>query len=439
MTALAALNRFGLGARPGEAGSLRDPRDWLLAQLDGAAPERAHPAGATPAEVRAAMADVFAANARNDLEAGNAARRAMARIGATEAADVLGRWIATDRPFAERWIAFWANHLCISMRARPNIPALAGGYERDVIRAHAFGRFEEMLLASARHPAMLFYLDNGASIGPNSPAGVRGRRGLNENYARELLELHTLGVDGGYTQRDVTELARVLTGWTTVNPTRAVPTYAFVPNRHEPGRKTVLGRSYRDGESDGERAIAHLAAHRSTARYLAGKLARHFVRDEPSAALVDALATAYRRSDGDLRAVARALVTHPDAWAEDARKFRTPQDWIVAGMRAVELRGAPPNLVSALQRLRQPLWSPLAPKGFDDIEREWADPDSLLNRAEFARTLSRRWRPTPPALAAAADVVERDALLDEMLRDGMIPVVDRAALLLASPSFQWRG
>lgn len=438
-SALAALNRFGLGARPGEAASIRDPQAWLLAQLEGPVPARAHPAGTTPAEVRAAMAAVLRAGARDDREAVLSARRVTARIGATEAADVIGRWIATDRPFVERWIAFWQNHLCISTRAKQSLPPLAGGYERDVIRAHAFGRFDEMLLASARHPAMLIYLDNAGSIGPRSPVGIRGRRGLNENYARELLELHTLGVDGGYTQQDVTELARLLTGWATQNRNRTAPTFAFVQNRHEPGRKTLLGTSYGEGEAEGVRAIRRLAAHPSTARHLGRKLAQHFVRDEPSPALIEALAEAFSRSDGDLKAVARALVTHPDTWVADARKFRTPQDWVVAAFRAVELRGAAPNLVVALQRLRQPLWSPQAPKGYGDLEREWSDPDSLLNRAEFARTMARRWRPNAAGLAAARDVIAPEPLLVEMLRDGGIPISDRAALLLASPSFQWRG
>lgn len=439
MSPLAALNRFGLGARPGEAGDLRDPLAWLLAQLDGSPPSRAHPAGATPAEVRGVIVELRRAGRAQDRAAVLTARRSAAHIGVLEAAGCIAQRVASDRPFAERWIAFWQNHLCISLNVKVNIAALAGSYERDVIRAHAFGRFEAMLLASARHPAMLLYLDNSASIGPQSRVGQRTRRGLNENYARELLELHTLGVDGGYTQSDVTELARLLTGWGVEDSAgRQMPRFAFFEQRHEPGRKRVVGVVYGSGEPEGERAIRALAAHPSTATHLARKVAQHFVSDTPSAALQAALATSFRQSGGDLGAMARTLVTHPDAWRDDARKFRTPQDWLVAVLRAVELRGAPLNPVNVLQQLRQPMWAPQAPKGYGDLEREWSDPDSLLNRAELARGLGRRWRPTPSALVGVRDAAQRDALLDRMLADTALPLPDRAALLLASPSFQWR-
>jgi uncharacterized protein (DUF1800 family) len=364
---------------------------------------------------------------------------------------------------------------------------LAGGYERDVIRAHLFGKFEEMVLASARHPAMLVYLDNAQSTGPESPAGRRSRgemplgartrpgrrpppqprpqgapRGLNENYARELLELHTLGVDGGYSQQDVTELARLLTGWTTDGIAEAgVPAFRFVENRHEPGRKTILGVRYGDGEGEGKRAVRAFCRHPATARHIATKLARHFVADEPPASAVDRLAKVFRESEGDLRAVSRELVELPECWDEANAKFRVPQDWLVAVMRAAGAREVGEPLLNVLRQLRQPLWSPQSPKGFGDLQRDWADPDSLLNRAELARTIAQRagaaggpgagrGRPSGRGQAARvmgiavdapralATVVPDDAALGALLADIEIPVSERVAIAFASPAFQWR-
>ena len=270
-----------------------------------------------------------------------------------------------------------------------------------------------MVLASAKHPAMLVYLDNFQSIGPSSPAARRGqrhgaRRGLNENYARELLELHTLGVNGGYTQSDVQELARILTGWTieglgarpatpgrgTVRRERPEPGspigFAFQDMLHEPGTKTVLNERYKeDGVAEGERAIRALCRHPSTARFLATKLAAHFVSDAPPAAAVDRIARAFLTSDGNLKVVARALVDEPEAWSETSRKFRTPQDWFVAVLRAFGSTDVSRNALFVLRQLRHPLWSPPSPKGFGDGMQDWADPDALLNRGELARTVSR--------------------------------------------------
>jgi uncharacterized protein (DUF1800 family) len=307
------------------------------------------------------------------------------------------------------------------------------------------GKFEEMVLASARHPAMLIYLDNTQSIGPNSAVAqrARGRRqpGLNENYARELLELHTLGVDGGYSQRDVTELARLLTGWTAVglNGEGAIGFRFFAP-RHERGSKSILDVTYRDGEDDGVRAIRALAKHPSTAKFIATKLARHFIADEPPPRAVDALANRFRDTDGDLRAVSAALVDLPEAWDAQHRKFRTPQDWLVAALRSMNAPAAGPPMFNALRQLRQPLWAPSSPKGFGDLEREWADPDALLNRAELARTMARRvtGRNTDPRVVASAIELADDDLLPGMLADDSIPRGDRLALALAGPAFQWR-
>ena len=350
-------------------------------------------------------------------------------IAAAESRAALTERITTARPFVERLVAFWSNHLCVSIGAKILVAPLAGSYEREAIRPHVLGRFVDMVLASAKHPAMLVYLDNLQSIGPNSRgarAGGRGgqqtpspgsgapRRGLNENYARELLELHTLGVNGGYTQQDVQELARMLTGWTVgglARPGRRAQAprgrrqpgaadgrdddfgFAFEEPLHEPGTKTVLGVKYPEsGVAEGERAIRDLCRHPSTARFVATKLVTHFIGDDPPAPAVDRIAKVFQASDGDLRAVSSALIDLPEAWSDSARKFRTPQDWLVAMLRAFNATEVSDTVMPVLRQLRHPLWSPASPKGFSDATTDWADPDSLLNRAELARTVARRLR-----------------------------------------------
>jgi uncharacterized protein (DUF1800 family) len=420
---LRALNGFGLGARIGEGQHLRDPRGWLRAQLDGGAPVLAPPAEGTADRIADALG-AFRTGRQASRMARQQARRELVGIAAAEGRAALSQRVLSDRPFVERLVAFWSNHLCISAAGKVLVAPLAGRYEREAVRPHVLGRFEDMVLASARHPAMLVYLDNVRST----------RRGLNENYARELLELHTLGVDGGYTQRDVQELARVLTGWT-VTGTR----FTFRPRLHEPGAKTILGVTYQEaGAVEGERAIRTLCAHPSTARFVAGKLVKHFVSDDPPTSAVDRIARVFRESGGDLRVVSAALVDLPEAWNDTARKFRTPQDWLVAVLRAFRAETVNEQLMPVLRQLRHPLWSPQAPKGFGDTAQEWADPDSLLNRAELSRTIARRMPPVDPR--GLLDVVDAgaDDPLRQLLDDRTIPAGERLALALAGPAFQWR-
>lgn len=469
-----ALNRFGLGARPGEAERLADPRAWLLAQVQGE-PPRLVDSGPDGDPDAALFRELFSALRSRDPDRVAERRQIVQQRRRAEMSVVLATRVTTDRPFAERWVAFWSNHLCISSADGFQTALLAGAYERDAIRPHVFGRYEEMLLASARHPAMLFYLDNVRSTGPNSPAARRPRRGagpagealrgLNENYARELLELHTLGVDGGYTQDDVEQLARILTGWgvSGVGPSRvdmgAVGGagdigFRFASLLHEPGPKRVLGRSYPEGEGAGAEVVRDLSRHPSTARFMAGKLATHFIDDTPPSVAVSILERTWLETDGDLRTVARALVEMDAAWDPRYRKFRTPQDWFVAVLRAVDAGEVGANFPQILQQLRHPLWAPPSPRGFGDLRREWADPDALMNRAELARTLARRAgrrfsggrdrlagvRRGGPDLRPLAGVValESGDPLPDMLADVSIPVDERVALAFAGPAFQWR-
>jgi uncharacterized protein (DUF1800 family) len=464
--ALRALNRFGLGARPGERQRVRDPKLWLRQQLEGGPPPLASaPIPPTPSEIGDAVRRLR--DRRDDPEQRRDARRRLVQIGVIEARAALTTRVTSARPFVERLVAFWANHLCVSAGAKALVAPLAGSYEREAIRPHVLGRFEDMVLASAKHPAMLVYLDNFQSIGPSSAGarssagrgGTRGR-GLNENYARELLELHTLGVNGGYTQQDVQSLARILTGWTIdgiaaagmARTPRAARRgdasqgdgpvrFAFRPRLHEPGEKDLLGTRYTEnGLDEGERAIRALCRHPATAQFVARKLVTHFVSDEPPAAAIARVAGVFSSTDGDLKAVAAAMVDLPEAWRDDTRKFRTPQDWVVAMLRGLDARAVGERLPATLRQLRQPLWAPQAPKGYGDTMLEWADPDALLNRGELARSVPRLVDTAhidPRTLLELTEVPAGDPLAG-LLSDTSIPVHDRLALGLASPPFQWR-
>jgi uncharacterized protein (DUF1800 family) len=468
---LRALNGFGLGARPGERRRVSDPRGWLAEQLQGPPPILQTPPPASPQAISDAVHSFRNLEQMTEEERRQArqqARRRLVEIAGAEGRAALSARITTARPFPERLVAFWSNHLCVSVGAKVLVAPLAGSYEREAIRPHVLGRFEDMVMASAKHPAMLVYLDNFQSIGPHSRgalAGARARvqRGLNENYARELLELHTLGVDGGYAQQDVQELAKVLTGWTVgglarggglqrmargrgaretpVDPSDDRVRFVFRDLLHEPGSKTVVGVKYAEaGLAEGERAIRALVRHPSTARFVATKLVTHFVSDEPPPPAVDRVAKVFRETEGDLRAVSAALVDLPDAWGEHARKFRTPQDWLIAVLRAFDMPEASETMMPILRQLRHPLWSPQAPKGFGDKTRDWADPDALLNRAELSRTLARRMRARqfdPRMLVEVVDVPSADPL-HTVLADKAIAPDERIALALAGPAFQWR-
>lgn len=438
---LRALNRFGLGARIGERSGLGDARGWLQAQLRNGPPRLAAPPGNSREEIGDALR-ALRMTAQGDPRERQQARQRLLRIAATEMRAALTARVTSERPFVERLVAFWSNHLCVSAGAKLVVAPLAGSYEREAIRPFVLGRFEDMVLASARHPAMLYYLDNFQSIGPNSRAARtrrrgRGPSGLNENYARELLELHTLGVAGGYTQEDVLELARILTGWSTDGDLA----FTFREVAHEPGSKRLLAVHYNQGGmAEGERAIRALCRHPATATFIATKLVVHFVSDHPPAAAIARLAEAFRDSDGDLAVVSAALVETPEAWSASTRKFRTPQDWLVAVLRAFNAPEANDAVAPVLRQLRHPLWSPQAPKGFGDTTQEWADPDSLLNRAELARTVARRFvrrGADPRALAEVVDIEKGDPL-HALLADNSIPADELVSLAIAGPAFQWR-
>jgi uncharacterized protein (DUF1800 family) len=322
------------------------------------------------------------------------------------------RAIYSNRQLDEVMTDFWFNHFNVFIGKGPD-RYMVSAYERDVIRPHALGKFKDILAATAKSPAMLFYLDNWQSVGPNSelalygPGRFRGPRGrfprprpqqaknrpsgLNENYAREIMELHTLGVDGGYTQKDVTELAKVLTGWTIERP-QLGGEFKFNERAHEPGAKYVLGRKIGEhGEKEGEEMLDVLAHHPSTANFISRKLAMRFVSDNPPQALVDRMAETFLKKDGDIREVLRTMFHSPEFWAADAyrAKMKTPFEFVASAARAsgADIQNALP-LVATLNRMGMPLYAMQPPTGYSMKAEAWVNSSALLNRMNFALQLA---------------------------------------------------
>jgi uncharacterized protein (DUF1800 family) len=472
LTSAIAANRFGLGARPGELAAIGGSGpDWLRAQLDGPAPEIAgdglQSSASILAQIYALRRTIQAARkkaVRGD-DAGSAAASSAAAVGAfkklpqlirpiylAEAGARFRQSVATDRPFVERLAQFWSNHFAVSVD-KSVLPALAGSYEREAIRPYVLGNFTDMLLATERHPAMLLYLDNQMSMGPDSRAARNierrnpGRRpGINENLARETMELHTVSVDGGYTQTDVTAFSRVLTGWSIAGPdgwrTGAQPgTFLFRAAMHEPGSQVVMGKRYPDtGYDQGVAVLRDLASHPSTARFIATKLARHFIADDPPAPAVDRMAAAFSESGGDLPTVYRALINSPEAWRQPVAKYKSPSDYIVSAFRGLQLPfRADSAPVGLFQLLGQRIWCPGSPAGWPDQSADWDGASELLKRIEWADAVAQRIGSRRDARELAPQML--GAVLTATTREGIAHAESAAqavALLLAAPEFMRR-
>jgi uncharacterized protein (DUF1800 family) len=504
--ALVALNRFGLGARGGSSGDFvnaaSDPRGFVKAELNrpngvllegsGLLPTAAlaqlmfdyqeqmraqRQLGAPKLKPDAGMADTQAQlmgkaaqaienAAPESVMAGSAvamAPRAEPKIGTAspppnsslplnviqktfrrEALARIQRATIADCGFVERLVVFWSNHFCISAGKGEPARIWAGSFEREAIRPHVLGRFADMLKVVEQHPAMLFFLDNQQSLGPDSRAGQNRKRGLNENLAREIMELHTLGVGGGYSQEDVTTLARIITGWTFAGREGKLGTpgsFVFNANAHQPGPQRLLGKLYEDtGVTQGEAALADIARHPSTARFITTKFARHFVADDPPSALVARLEGVFRETDGDLGALALALVDADEAWQAPLTKLRTPYEYLVATGRLLAwIPDDPGRTLGGLNTLGQPLWTPAGPNGFPDSNAAWAAPEGMKLRLDIAAQIASR----------IADSVDPRDLLEVVAADAASTetrqTIERAesrqqalALLLMSPEFQRR-
>jgi uncharacterized protein (DUF1800 family) len=447
--AVLALNRFGLGPRPGSIAAIAaDPRGALLAELDRTptlfAAASSLPSSGQALRVVAEFNDKRQAKIRAAKRADDQARKdkakqdqarqqQMADAGApasaapnaatmaattmekaaddaeakaTAAADAVPHprekiyldeakvrteaALSAEIGFSERLVWFWSNHFCVSADV---IRSMAGAYEREAIRPHVLGRFTDLLLAAEAHPAMLYYLDNLGSMGANSIAGLNRARGLNENMAREVMELHTLGVRSGYSQADVTSFANILTGWSWLPPADNPEhggEFSFNPRLHEPGAQSVLGKSYADeGVEQGRAALRDFAAHPAAAHHLAEKLARHFIADTPPPELVERMATVFRDTSGDLKEVAKTMVTSPEAWAVPPGKLKRPSEWVVGIVRAAGITQVDPKRFTGGQALLgEGLWRPPAPKGFADDEASWID--GVGRRLDIANNFAER-------------------------------------------------
>jgi len=399
-----ALHRFGLGPRAGSIEAIADdPRGALIAELDRpGAGQIMNPDLPTSG---AANRAVFEYNAERNAEkkrprqdaAQTATEAAPAKPEAVplprqlfrnEARARIDAALAAEIGLVERLVWFWSNHFCVNQEKT----VMAGAYEREAIRPHVSGRFADMLLAAEGHPAMLLYLDNAQSIGPNSIAGINRDKGLNENLAREILELHTLGVRTVYTQDDVTNFAKVLTGWTirqTVSDPDHGGEFVYIKRAHEPGPEVVIGKDYPDaGTEQGRAVLADLARHPATAKHVATKMACHFIADNPPPALVERLTQRFLDTDGDLKEVTRALIASPEAWEPQQAKIKRPGEWIVAALRATGISGDIQRIVGGMALLGEPLWRPPAPKGFSDDNAAWLD--GLAQRLDIANTFAQR-------------------------------------------------
>ena len=458
-----AANRFGLGARPGELAALgADPRGWLRAQLQGSPPQL------SGWDLRGSQETLAQAlELRRDIQQQRKAERVDAALAeaqlqkvgqllkpiyVNEATARFAEAVSSERPFLERLTQFWANHFAVSVD-KQLLAGLAGSFEREAIRPQVLGRFSDMLLAVETHPAMLLYLDNHLSVGPHSPAALRLERrqldrkiGINENLAREILELHTLGVGGGYTQTDVTTFAEVITGWSIGDVRGRFPggepgKFLFRAEVHEPGPKVVLNTRYPDGGfGQGVAVLNDLARHPSTAAFIATKLARHFIADEPPPAAVRHLAGAFSASEGDLPTLYRALIDAREAWAQPLAKYKTPNDYITSAYRGLALPvEAGKGPLGPFDTLGQRNWQPGSPAGWPDKSADWDGASALLKRIEWADAIGARLGSRRDAEELAPQLL--GANLSAPTRTAVARATTAAqavTLLLAAPEFMRR-
>jgi len=427
------LIRFGLGRRGGED-LPDDPKAWLLAQLDGPGTTNYPPGLTGVPEAIAALRQ------RNEM------RKIMKtkidpkddpvfQLVKRDADAECAQWIGSEDSFRERMVLFWANHFTVSRKTGECAP-LIGPYIRETIRPNINGDFGTLLLAVMRSPAMLVYLNNAQSVGPESFAGQRRHVGLNENLGRECLELHTLSPAAGYTQADVTAMASIITGWS-VNPNGPDAGFMFRPRAHEPGTKLLMGRVFPEGEQGGIDALAFLAAHPATANHIATKLARHFVADDPPTALVQRITDRYLATNGNIPELMRVIVESPEAW-QGLTKLRTPLDFVCASVRAVNPSPDQWSRIEPVMNgLGQPMWNAPSPKGWSDLASDWIDPAELLRRVDFAYQLGGLANDQDPvmltdiALGPYAAAPLKSAVANAGSRREAI------ALLFSSPEF-WR-
>jgi uncharacterized protein (DUF1800 family) len=366
----------------------------------------------------------------------------------------LTRDIYSNAQFQEVMTDFWFNHFNVYLRKNEAMPYYLVSYERDTIRPHVLGKFEDLLEATAHSPAMLLYLDNAESIGPDSRAAQRARmnvarnegnpkkaqEGLNENYARELMELHTLGVNGGYTQADIIQVARILTGWTVDRPQRGGG-FVFNPNRHEPGTKKALGKKFKEnGEGEGRDLLHFLATRPATAQFVSRKLAVRFVSDDPPESLVSQMSKSYLSSGGDIAAVLNTMFHSPEFWSAAVyrAKVKTPLEYVVSAARAsnADITNLRP-LANALREMGMPLYGAIPPTGYKWEASDWISTEALVNRMNFALSLAANhlpgvattWSSKDSQPVATTNPQAEESRLESILISGAVSDSTRSAVL----------
>jgi uncharacterized protein (DUF1800 family) len=452
-----AVHRFGLGARAQEIEQAsRDPRAWLMAQLNGPADQPQPLDDQAFMNGGALVADMVEYQKERAREKRMGTGEDPVKMFFKNRVQIYNREMAaryalgftTERPFVERLVRFWSNHFVVSAQ-NPRATTFVGAFEREAIRPYIHAKFEDMLLAVVKHPAMLLYLDNAQSVGPDSFGAMMSGKGLNENLGRELMELYTLGVDGGYTQADVIAMAKLLTGWTIDRRGGGENGFIYMNAIHEPGPIVLRGKTYPTGQDGTLAAIRDLAHDPATARHIAGKLATHFIADDPPAESCAELEKTFLRTGGDLHALAETVVKDPRAWSPQLAKMRTPVEYVTAGFRMlnwpVKDGDKEKQVQSAMAATRLMGESPLAapaPKGWPDTSDAWSGPDAMLNRIEWAKQVGDRVSADmakPMTAVAAAETL--GALLRKETMAAMQSAAtagDAIALLLSSPEFQRR-
>lgn len=394
-----AFNRFGYGATPSLSSAVIDtPQEWLIKQLQ-------------PYEIKhnnwnseIALRHIFSyqkekkavSKAKDPVKAQEKLtdlRKSAQNQSKKLTHDIIQQAITTTLPLQARLHDFFANHFSVS-NTNSYMRALSPTLECEAIAPHLTGSFADMLVAVTQHPAMLYYLNNESSIGPNSKIGLRRKkRGLNENLGREILELHTLGVNADYTQKDVQSLSKALTGWTIGGKKPNEPLgFLFKKNAHEPGNKALLGKTYPAAKNNtheqAENMLVDLALHEETAKHVSYKLAKHFISDQPPADLVNKMSARWLSTKGHIPSVMKVMIAHPLSWSTKAQKFKTPREFLISICRACQLEATKPNFVKTLVILGQAPYASGSPAGFGDSTQDWASASAMMNRIEWAEHIA---------------------------------------------------
>ncbi|MCA0900819.1 DUF1800 domain-containing protein [Microbulbifer agarilyticus] len=450
-----ALTRFGMGVTPGDlrnpiAETGKTPKQWLKQQLSPLAFDDNLPSSTdmlrSVADYRKSLEGAKKSQSNDGASAHKkklrSLRKSFNRSQNTYNNNVIQRAAAAHQSINWRLLDFFSNHFSVSAVNAP-MKALAPTLEREVIAPNLTGKFEDLLIAVSQHPAMIVYLDNMRSIGPNSRIGRRRDKGLNENLAREILELHTLGVDGGYTQSDVLELSKAITGWSLATQRDGNANgFMFRSAMHEPGSRRVMGRSFHQSDvSQGEKILKYLATHPSTARYLSLKLARHFISDAPPASLVNKLQQTWLNTDGDILAVMYTLIDAEESWSNTPQKFKTPREFFISALRAADMQTLDPQMAQfSLTELGQAPFQAGSPAGYEDTAENWLSPSLLTARADWSIKFAQRWQERVPAVNQLLNQLFGDHI-SELTRKSILRAESKQAalaMLLMSPEFQRR-